>query len=155
MGYHLFTVEPLGPYDFPILITTAYRNAGGYLKGEWFIVFPEHDPKVVAQAVRFRYKDFPAELGLLDESFMEREMMDQATLRLRTYMHEKKIDLGGNQRRWRPEIQEENKSLFIHLWVRGGYDGALQKVFHATLCDELRNDIQAVAYLEGYERQDL
>lgn len=153
MPYKLFTVEPLGPHDLPLLITTAYRNPGGYLKGEWFIVIPESEAKMLAQATRFSYKDIPADLGQLDESFMQREMLEQAKLRLRTYIHEKKIELG--RRQWEPELRETDKSLFMHLWVRGGYLDVLRNVFHATSCEELRADIQAVSVLEGYDRRDL
>ncbi len=155
MGYQLFTVEPLGPHDLPLVIVAAYRNPGGYLKGEWFIVIPDTEPTVLAQATRFSYKEMPADLGKLDESFMEREMLDQARLRLRRFIHEKKIELGAGKSRWQPELREADKSLFIHLWVRGGYVDALGKVVRATACDALRADIEAVSVLDAYDRRDL
>ncbi|WP_171165077.1 hypothetical protein [Usitatibacter palustris] len=155
MTYKLYTVEPLGPHDLPLVIAAAYRNPGGYLKGEWFIVIPEADPGVLGQTTRFNYKEIPADLGELDEAFMQREMLDQATLRLRTYIHERKIEIGAGRSRWQPELQAASKGLFIHLWVRGGYGDALRKVFHATSCDALRADIEAVSVLDKYDRRDL
>ena len=153
MAYKLFSAEPVGPDDGPLLITTSYRNPGGYLKGEWFIIIPGAEAKLLGQATRFDYREIPPDLGQLDEAFMQREMLEQAKLRLRTYIHQNKIELG--QRQWQPEIREADKSLFIHLWVRGGYIDVLRKVFHATSCEELRADIQAVSVLEGYDRRDL
>jgi len=155
MGYQLFTVEPLGPHDLPLVIVAAYRNPGGYLKGEWFIVIPDAETTVLAQATRFSYKDIPADLGNLDETFMEREMLDQAKLRLRKYVHDNKIELDAGKMRWQPEMRAADKTLFIHLWVRGGYVDALGRVVRATACEALKADIEAVSVLDAYDRRDL
>jgi len=153
--YKVFAVEPLGDATVPIIVTTAYTNPGGYHNGEYFVAIPDKECTFFAQRTRFSVKAFPPGGTVLDEDFVLREVLDQALLRLRTYVAQRGITLPPAVRTFRPDILEDTKSLLVHRWIRGVCQDQLVRIAKTTAHEPLTEFIRWVAGLETTDQTDL
>lgn len=154
-SHKIYAVEHLGPSFAPFIVTTAFQNAGGYYRGEWFLVFQEEKDSFFGQSCRFNCKSFPEGITTLDEAFVHQEMLARAKRRLRVYIFENKLANGLGVQRWNPSLAIPESDPFAQLWVRNACREQLTKMFHATECDELRDAIHSVSSLDPYESKDL
>ena len=143
--FHTAQITQYGPPA--IVVTTSFRNAGGYFKGESFVIFPAPHPERKFEAIRFEQKKFEGISVELNEEFVLDELLRQA--RIDTGLHIEKYY--SNKAFLIPvgelKINEVDASLFVHLQVRG--DAAfLTEVFRKTECDELVSALRPILDLE-------
>src|SRR5438045_9435018 len=111
--YKIYAVEPMNFPTVPLIVTTAYANAGGYPRAEWFVAIPDEQSTFFAQRIRFDVRNFPAGPFQLDEDVMLREALDEASLKLRCFLNERREAAGHVSGFRSPDIREDNTNLFI------------------------------------------
>ncbi len=153
--YKVYAVEPLGEASVPIVVTTAYANAGGYPRGEYFVAIPDKECTFFAQRTKFSTTAFPAGGVALNEELILREVLDQALLYLRTYIAKRGITLPPAAHAFRPEVREDNNNLFVHRWIRGACPDQLVRIAKTTEHQPLYDFIRWVARLDKVDYTDL
>ncbi len=134
-------ITPFGPPA--VVITTAFKNPGGYYKGESFSIFPEPHPGRVFTGIGFRQKTFEDSPITLTEEFMLDEALEQAKIDLTSYIQErycgKEFPLLTGDLRFEPV----NAQFLVHLHIRGAGE-FLWDVENKTNCDDLKKAIGSV-----------
>ena len=154
-SFRIHLAAPLGFPDTPFIITTAYVNALGYPKGEWFLVVPEGDGILFAKLTKLDYKEFPEGPVSFDEEFLLNEMLEQAKLRLRRYISENKGVDAPFLLSSRLDVLLSNQNLLASLWMRGSYCGCLSEIRAKTECMPLAETLGWIFGLPSLTARDL
>lgn len=148
-------VEPFDTILRPFVITTAYANAGGYPKAEWFLVIPDENKSIFCQVTRFNARSFQDSPIVLDEAFMLQEVYQQAELKLRQYVFEKYQARGLLEFFGTPYFIEAEAKALVHYWLRGECQDQLVRILQHTECEPLRSYLDSIVGLEPIARRDL
>jgi len=145
--YKIFAVEPMGFPTVPLIVTAAYTNHGGYPRGEWFLAIPDDADSFFGGRITYSYKSFPQGPFSLSEDVILREALDEAKLRLRRYLFEKRtggFPIAGFRE---ADVREDNKNLFMHYWLMGQCMTQLERISKATQFQALEMDLHHVLQL--------
>ncbi len=153
--YKVPTIEPFTTRAAPFIVTTAYTNAGGYLKAEWFLVVPDDRCTGFAQRACFTVKAFPPGEFQLDEDLMLQDALGQAKVRLSRYLDEQRAAAGERGGSRFPSIEESDKRFFVRYWIHGECVDSLERIRCDTECQPLTEFLRWVVTLPKIERQDL
>jgi hypothetical protein len=140
-AFHIHLADPLGMVDTPFIITTAYANAAGLPRAEWFLVIPEGKGKLLSQRNTLDHKIFPDARVEFDEELLLNEALDQARLRLRRYIQEKKEKLAPLLLAKPTEVQLVDHTHLVKLWLRGSYCGCLSEIRAKSECAALTDTL--------------
>lgn len=153
--FQVHVADPIGFEESPFIVTTAYTNPGGYPKGEWFLVVPDGEGNSFAQRLRLEDNAFPEGPVQFDESFLLKEMLSQAKLRLRRYIMETKGKEALPLLAKRMDALPSDPSLFVNFWLRGVFADSLAGIRNMTECDPLRDFLSWVFELPTLRSIDL
>ena len=153
--YRVHVADPLGFADNPFIVTTAYTNAGGYPKGEWFLFVPDGSGVLYAQRTRLDHTTFPAGQVMFDEDFLLNELLEQAKLRLRRHILETQPDRALELLSRRLDALPSSSNLFVNLWMRSNYQAQLIEIGRKTECDPLMEFLRWVAGLPVLSNSDV
>lgn len=153
--FRVYFVEPFDTVLRPFVIATAYSNAGGYHKAEWFLAIPDQEDSFFGQVTRFRAGGFEGGPVKLDEDFMLNEVTDQAKGRLRQYFFEKYQPQGLLQPFGTPTLVPEDEKSLVHYWLRGQCQAQITKILENTGCTSLQTFLNSLTRLPQIERRDL
>jgi hypothetical protein len=144
--FRIHLADPLGMVDTPFVITTAYSNAAGYPKAEWFLVVAEDKGTLFAQRNKLDLNTFPESRVKFDEELLLNEALDQAKLRLRRYVLENKGSLAPLLLAKPVEMQASDHNHLVKLWMRGSYCGCLSEIRAKSECTPL---IDTLVWIHG------
>jgi hypothetical protein len=142
MPFKIFAAEVsrLGPVG--IIITTVFRNAGGYPRAESFLVLPGKPP--ISKRCSFDFKSFADPTVELNDDFLFEEALGQAKIDLQAALEEQYHN--NPQHKPLGTVTESNLNLLVHTRVRGDGVG-LDGVSDLTECDELRSNLDPILRL--------
>lgn len=152
--YRIYLADPLGFSDNPFIVTTVYTNAGGYPKGEYFLVVPEGNGKIFTQEVCLKLQVFPEGQVKFDEVFLLNDMLEQAKRKLRTYILQTQGDQALDLLSKRLDVMETSKNQFVNFWLHGSYHGCLREIRWGTQCGPLGEFLQWVFDLPTFDVRD-
>lgn len=135
--FRIHLAAPLGFVDTPFIITTAYTNAKGFPRTEWFLVVPQDKGLLFAQRNKLDHNTFPDNHVNFDEELLLNEALDQARLRLRRYIQENKAKLSPLLLATHTEVQPADQDYLVKLWMRGSYCGCLSEIRAKSECPAL------------------
>lgn len=144
--FRLHLAAPLGFVDTPFIITTAYTNAKGFPRAEWFLVVPQDKGLLFAQRNKLDHNAFPDNRVKFDEELLLNEALDQAKLRLRRYIQENKTKLSPLLLATPTETQPADQDYLVKLWMRGSYCGCLSEIRAKSECTAL---IEILVWIHG------
>jgi hypothetical protein len=136
-AFRIHLAAPLGFVDTPFIITTAYTNAKGLPRAEWFLVVPQDKGLLFAQRNKLDHKTFPDNRVKFDEELLLNEALDQAKLRLRRHIAENKAKLSPLLLATSTETQPGDQDHLVKLWMRGSYCGCLSEIRAKSECPAL------------------
>ncbi len=120
--------------DNPFIVTAVYPTAAG-LRSEWFLVVPEDKGMLFAQRSTLDLNAFPdSRLLKFDEDLLFSEALDQARLRLRRYILEKKESSAQLLLATGTTAQPSDANHLVKLWMRGSYCGCLSEIRAKSEC---------------------
>jgi hypothetical protein len=135
--FRVHLTAPLGLVDSPFIVTSAYTNAAGMPRAEWFLVVPEGKGMLFAQRNTLDHKTFPEARVNFDEELLLNEALDQAKLRLRRYILENKGNFAPLLLATPIEIQPADHHHLVKVWMRGSYCGCLSEIRAKSECSAL------------------
>lgn len=138
--------DPLGYVDTPLIVTSAYTSAKGYPRAEWFLLIPEDKGVLIAQRNKLESATFPESRVLFDEELLLGEALDQAKLRLRGHILERKQKLSPLLLASHIPVQASDHSYLAKLWMRGSFCGCISEIRAKTECPALRD---ALVWIHG------
>lgn len=142
-------ITPFGPSAF--VITTAFQNAGGYLKGESYCIFPEPHPGRAFTEIKFDQKTFAESPIALTDEFMLEEALGQAKIDLALHIQEqysgKEFLLPPGELR----LEQVDVQFLVHLRVRGAGE-FLWDIQNKTKCDDLQKVLEPLFKLPTLTR---
>ncbi|WP_323847443.1 hypothetical protein [Microbulbifer magnicolonia] len=154
MPYKIYAAEIKRVGQPGIIITTAYKNAGGYPRAESFFIVPQQDAHNKFNKLTFDVQSFESSPVTLDEEFMLKEALNQAQIDLalfiETYYEKCPQLIPPNV----PNTTESNINLLVHTWVRGAGD-SLKDVYQKTEYEPLREALRPIIPLPTMERSSL
>ena len=151
--FKVFQIEPLGSASVPMLVTTAFTNAGGYFKAEFFLAVPDDDCFFQAQRFAFAEKCFRAGGRELNEEFMLRLAYRRAMLALFAFVRGAGQKYGPELYPRRPEILEDDRELLLHYWIAGSCTDHLVQIERRTECEDLQEYIKWVLTLPEFDKR--
>ena len=144
-GYKIYAVE-LDRFGTPgVIITTAFKNAGGYSKAEAFFIVPGEDEVRDSIRLRFDQKSFGDSPVELNDDFMFEEALAKAKYWVGFYLDDlarQKPHRVSN----RVNHAESDINILVRLRVRGQGESLFQ-VYRFTECDSLKGDLRPVLNL--------
>lgn len=142
---HTAKITQFGPSA--IIVTTSFKNAGGYFKGESFVVFPAPHAEKVFQAIRFEEKDFKDTPVELNDAFVLDELLSQACIDIGIYIlnhyAEKPFLIPPGEL----QVTEVELAFLIHKQVRGEAE-FLFEIIRNTDSNELRDALGPITSLQ-------
>jgi hypothetical protein len=148
--FKIFNIESIRWNVMPFIVTTAYTSEDCRKIAEWFLSIPDDDCSFFSQAIIFTEFQ-PGEI-LLDEDFMLKEALEQAKKKFRQYMSYHELDGKDN---WPINILEDNRNMFVSLWLRSEYDEHLRWIFNGTNHVPLQELLRWVFSLKKNDYQDM
>lgn len=130
-----------------VVITTAFKNAGGYFKGESFVVFPAPHVEKVFHAIRFEEKNFNETPVELNESFVLDELFSQALIGIGTHIQNHYAEKSFLVPSGEMQVTEADLALLVHRQVRGEAD-FLFDIISNTDCIELSDALSPITSLQ-------
>lgn len=137
-----------------VVITTAFRNSGGYFKGESFCVFPAPHPSRAFIEVKFDHKAFNDSLVDLTDEFMMEEALAQANIDLGLHVQD---HYSGKELLLAPggfRLEEVDILFLVHLRVRGAGE-FLWDIQNITNCCDLREALEPLFRLPTLTRNKI
>lgn len=150
--YQIFSAKTSRFSEVGVVIVTAFFNAGGYPRGESFLLIPDEKGTIFAKSLRFVVKSFNDSPVELNEDFMLEEALGQARVDLAAYVEEEAKSLGEID--VSELIKPADVKLLVHLWVRGVCKH-LVEVYRQTECDLLRDVLRPILQLPKISISDL
>jgi hypothetical protein len=150
--YQIFSAKTSCFGELGVVVVTAFFNAGGYPRGESFLLIPGDKEPVFAKSLRFGVKSFPDSPIELNEDFMLEEALAQARINLANYVHDKAKSLGEIDTS--ELIKPADLKLLVHLLVRGACKH-LVAVYQQTECEQLREFLRPILELPKIAIHDL
>jgi hypothetical protein len=123
--------------DTPFIVTTAYSTVAGLPRAEWFLVIPGGKGMLYARRISLDHKTFPDARVKFDEELLLKEALDQAKLRLRSHVREKKEKLAPLLLAKPFETFASDHNHLVKLWMRGAYCGCLSEIRAKSECTAL------------------
>ncbi len=144
--FRIHLAAPLGMVDTPFIVSTAYTNAAGCPRAEWFLVIPEGKGILFAQRNKLDLHAFPEERVIFDEELLLNEALDQAILRLRRYILENQEGSAPWLLSAPTAVQPGDHNHLVKLWMRGSYCGCLSEIRAKSECSAL---IDTLVWIHG------
>lgn len=142
---YIAKITQFGPGS--VVITTAFKNAGGYFNGESFVVFPSPHAGKSFRTIRFEEKAFNDTPFELDEAFVLDEVFNQASidigLHIQNHYAEKPFLVPSGEL----HVTEKNLAFLAHMQIRGE-GGFLYEIIDETACNELRDALNPITALQ-------
>lgn len=130
-----------------VVITTSFKNAGGYFKGESFVVLPAPHQEKSFRAIRFEEKTFNETSVELNEAFVLDELLNQARmdigLHIQNHYGEKPFLVPTGEL----QITETDLAFLVHMQVRGEAK-FLFEIIDGTDCTELSDALAPITALQ-------
>jgi hypothetical protein len=153
--FRIHLADPLGLVDVPFIVTSAYTNAAGRPRAEWFLVVPENKGILFSQRNKLDLDTFPENRIKFDEEFMLSEALDQALLRLRRYILENKGSDAPLLLATATGAQPCDHHHLAKLWMRGSCCGCLSEMRAKSECAALIDMLVWIHGLPMLATQDL
>ena len=153
--FRIHQADPLGLADIPFIVTSAYTNAAGLPRAEWFLVIPENKGILFSQRNKLDLNSFPEGHIKFDEEFMLNEALDQAKLRLRRYIQESKGSEASLLLATATNVQVSDINHLVRLWMRGSCCGCLSEMRAKSECAVLVDTLVWIHGLPMLATQDL
>ena len=153
--FRIHLADPLGLADIPFIVTSAYTNAAGLPRAEWFLVIPENKGMLFSQRNKLDLNTFPDGRIKFDAEFMLSEALDQALLRLRRYILENKGSDAPLLLATATDAQPADQNHLAKLWMRGSYCGSLSEMRAKSECAALIDTLVWIHGLPMVATQDL
>ncbi len=144
--FRVHLVDPLGFVDTPVIVSTAYIDAKGYPKAEWFLVIPEEKGLLIAQRNKLDSTTFPEDRVAFNEELLLNEALDQAKLRLRRHILEHNEKISPLLLASPTQVQLSDHNHLVKLWMRGSYCGCISEIRGKSECVPL---IDTLAWIHG------
>jgi hypothetical protein len=144
--FRVHLTDPLGFVDSPIIITTAYTTPKELPRSEWFLIVPEGKGLLFSQRSKLDLSTFPEKRMRFDEELLLEDALDQARLRLRKYIQEKKEKLSPLLLAKQTEVQASNQEHLAKVWMRGAYCGSISEIRAKSECPAL---IDTLIWIHG------
>ncbi|HAF45881.1 MAG TPA: hypothetical protein DCK83_13370 [Gallionellaceae bacterium] len=144
--FRVHLTDPLGFVDTPFIVTAAYTTAKEMPRAEWFLVVPEGKGQLFSQRNKLDLRTFPEGRVRFDEELLLDEALDQARLRLRRYIQEKKEKLSPLLLAKQTEVQASDHNHLVKVWMRGSYCGCLSEIRAKSECPVL---IDTLVWIHG------
>jgi len=144
--FRVHLTDPLGFVDTPFIVTTAYTTPKELPRSEWFLVVPEGKGLLFSQRNKLDLQSFPEKRVHFDEELLLSEALDQATLRLRKYIQEKKEKLSPLLLARQTEVRPCDQDHLVKVWMRGAYCGCLSEIRAKSECPAL---VDTLAWIHG------
>jgi hypothetical protein len=144
--FRVHLTDPLGFVDAPFIVTTAYTTPKEQPRAEWFLVVPEGKGLLFSQRNKLDLQTFPDNRVRFDEDLLLDEALDQARLRLRRYIQEKKEKLSPLLLAKPTELQPSDHNHLVKVWMRGSYCGCLSEIRAKSECAAL---IETLVWIHG------
>lgn len=144
--FKLFQIDR-GPFSYPsYAICAAFRNEGGYLKSETFVLIQTSPEKAFAYGSKFSYtKQVDADIPIqFDESFA----MDEAKRQAETQYSVRACEISPKyleQSGWhRPNLIEVPQHQLFALWAHTSLGDQLLRIADYTDCTALQQYLYAL-----------
>jgi hypothetical protein len=150
-------VEPMGDALLPLIVTTGYKNALGYFRGEYFLAIPDVRPHFTWSRVSTDARELPPRGNAaitLDEAFMSRLALRRAQLALQGYVRAARAKDTDRRDLYpaHPEIVAAQPELLVNYWLDGPAEH-LSMIGHNTEVDELRDYVRWLLRLPPFEEK--
>jgi len=153
--FNVYAGEIAGLGEVAVIITTAYTNAGGYPRAEYFLIIPDDKCTGYAHRLFFDVQSFQDSPIELNEQLMLAEALNQARIDLRLYLAKSVQGSGIALPHAGPAIIEDNSNLLVHLWLRGKCAERIVEVASKTDYPPLKDLLRAIAKLPTISKQGL
>lgn len=137
-----------------VVVTTSFKNAGGYFKGESFVVFPAPHPEKAFQVIRFEEKDFHETPVELNDAFVLDELVNQARIDIGIHIQKNYSDKPFLIPPGELRITETDLAFLVHMQVRGEAD-FLFDIISNTDCNELRDALEPITALQRVSQRKI
>ena len=154
-AFRVHLAAPFGLVDTPFIVTSAYTNAAGLPRAEWFLVVPEVKGMLFSQRNNLDLKTFPDGRVDFNEELLLNEALDQAILRLRRYIRENMGDNAIMLLASPTRVEPSDHSHLVKLWMRGSYCGCLSEIRAKSECTPLTETLVWIHGLPMLATQDL
>ena len=145
-AFRVHLADTHGFIDTPFIVTAVYSTASSLARSEWFLVVPEDKGILFAQRNTLDLNTFPDSRVKVDEDLLLNEALDQARLRLRRYILEKKESSATLLLATQTEVQLSDRNHLVKLWMRGSYCGCLSEIRAKSECPPL---IETMVWIHG------
>jgi len=154
MAHRIYAAEiqRLGPVG--VIVTTAYFNAGGYARAEFFVLIPGEEALRAKDRLSFDVKSFHDSPIELNEDFMLDEALLQAKVCLSTYLEERYANTPHLIPPSSPPTLERDLNLLVHMWVRGD-STLIQEMYRTTEYEPLQDALRPIQGLPSIRRDSL
>lgn len=133
--YQIFTADPLGLVDNPVIIVSACKNSLGHPKGEWFLIVPDNAAgMLLSQKIIIPHDSAP-----YTESELLADLLDQAKGRLSTYIVQMRGDGAAPLPAKHINATQSDPNLLLNFWVNSTYNDAFVEIHEKTLCRPLKD----------------
>lgn len=149
--FSVYTVDTFISLIQPLVVTTVYRNPGGYLKAEYFVSIPNDGNKFVAG----RNSTTPgSEAYGMDEACMSGMVIEQARNALSQYMRDR-----YNEAEYTflptPKLVDAGKTALQLGWITGKHREQLTRILQRTECEPLISELKIIAQLPSFQHTDI
>ena len=142
---HTAKITQFGPSA--VIVTTSFKNEGGYFNGESFVIFPDPHGEKVFKAIRFEEKGFIDTSVELNDEFVLNELLNQAFIDIGIYIQKHYAENPFLISPGELQITDSDLVFLVHKQVRGEAD-FLVDIINKTDCDELRERLNPITSLQ-------
>ena len=155
--YKLFRISSVPTAQPAFAICTVYRNPGGYLKAECFVLFQTSPSDGVAYGSRFSYSDDSEGDSpvAMDEAFAMDDVIQQAESMYSTKAHELDPHLYDKLGWGRPIFAEIPQHRLVGIWAHTPLSRHLLDIADKSDCVQLTEYIYSLRALPTIQKTPL
>jgi|APAra7269097189_1048546.scaffolds.fasta_scaffold02223_2 hypothetical protein len=137
-------------------VCATYRNTGGYLKAESFVLIQTSDSEGVCIACKLSFPTNTQHLPIvIDEEFAAEEALRQAEVDYSIYMHDENFKLSVPHHWPQKQFIPVSERTLTSIWMFTPLKDHLSAIANATSCEALSKYLNALRVLPLISRTKL